>query len=65
MKRPCDKWEAKSSPRAFRCTECWRQNTDRKTAGGVDAIASTDHLYEETKRLKIPGGSLMNKKRTR
>lgn len=32
------------------------------TAGGVDANASKQHLYERAKQLGIPGRSSMNKK---
>jgi hypothetical protein len=33
-----------------------------KTAGGVDASASKQHLYDLAKRLDIPGRSSMSKK---
>lgn len=35
--------------------------TGRETAGGVDANASKEHLYEVAKRLDIPKRSTMNK----
>ncbi|MGH3565724.1 MAG: ChaB family protein [Pseudonocardia sp.] len=34
---------------------------DRPTAGGVDANASTEHLYEIAQELDVPGRSSMNK----
>jgi cation transport regulator ChaB len=35
--------------------------TNRKTAGGVDANASKEHLYEVARRLDVPGRSRMTK----
>ncbi|WP_258726958.1 ChaB family protein [Cellulomonas sp. NS3] len=35
--------------------------TDRPTAGGVDANASKQHLYDLAKRLDVPGRSSMTK----
>ena len=37
------------------------RGTSRKTAGGVDANASKQHLYDVAKRLDIAGRSSMNK----
>ncbi len=37
------------------------RNTNRPTAGGVDANASKQHLYDLAKRLQIPGRSSMSK----
>src|SRR5699024_3229280 len=37
------------------------QDTDRPTAGGVDANASKEHLYEQAQKLDIKGSSEMNK----
>lgn len=37
------------------------KDTNRKTAGGVDANASKAHLYDIAKRLKVPGRSTMSK----
>lgn len=37
------------------------RDTDRDTAGGVDANASKKHLYEVAKRLDVRGRSTMNK----
>lgn len=37
------------------------RDTNRPTAGGVDANASKQHLYDRAKQLKIPGRSSMSK----
>src|SRR4051812_14672102 len=37
------------------------RDTSRKTAGGVDANASKQHLYDVAKRLGVPGRSTMSK----
>ncbi|WP_242900724.1 ChaB family protein [Actinomadura terrae] len=37
------------------------RNTRRKTAGGVDANASKEHLYNLAKRLGVSGRSTMSK----
>jgi cation transport regulator ChaB len=57
-----DHWEAKeqrgpSDAQAARSAGARRG----KTAGGVDANASKEHLYELAKRLDIKGRSSMNK----
>ncbi|MFD1858988.1 cation transport regulator ChaB [Aeromicrobium camelliae] len=36
-------------------------DTDRETAGGVDANASKQHLYELAQQLDVPGRSRMSK----
>ncbi|GAA1107481.1 ChaB family protein [Nocardiopsis metallicus] len=63
-----DHWEAKEgdgkgpsdeqaeNPRAGK-----RPGPDRPTAGGVDANATKDHLYERARQLDIPGRSRMTK----
>lgn len=38
------------------------KNTDRPTAGGVDANATKKHLYDVAKKLDIDGRSTMSKK---
>ncbi|GAA0207219.1 ChaB family protein [Saccharothrix sp. NPDC042600] len=48
-KGPSDKQAARSTPR------------QGKTAGGVDANASKQHLYDVAKRLDVPGRSSMTK----
>ncbi|WP_323127523.1 ChaB family protein [Brevibacterium limosum] len=57
-----DKWEEKDSSGPSDAQSSGGKNTDRKTAGGVDAKASKEHLYEQAKRLKISGRSSMTKK---
>ncbi|SMY03556.1 MULTISPECIES: ChaB family protein [unclassified Brevibacterium] len=56
-----DKWEPKSSPGPSDSQAKGGKNTDRPTAGGVDANATKDHLYQLATSLKIPGRSTMNK----
>ncbi|NUT94834.1 MAG: cation transport regulator ChaB [Saccharothrix sp.] len=48
-KGPSDKQAARSTPK------------QGKTAGGVDANASKQHLYDLAKRLEVPGRSSMTK----
>ncbi|MFI9812815.1 ChaB family protein [Saccharothrix variisporea] len=48
-KGPSDKQAARSTPK------------QGKTAGGVDANASKQHLYDLAKRLDVPGRSSMTK----
>lgn len=57
-----DHWEPKDeSGPSDRQAEGGR-DTDRPTAGGVDANATKEHLYELASRLKISGRSKMTKK---
>lgn len=56
-----DKWKPKSSSGPSDAQSAGGKNTDRKTAGGVDAKASKAHLYKEAKKLNISGRSTMNK----
>ncbi|AZU01626.1 ChaB family protein [Brevibacterium linens] len=56
-----DKWEAKASSGPSDAQSSGGKNTDRNTAGGVDANASKDHLYEQAKKLGISGRSSMTK----
>ncbi|MGO1349156.1 MAG: ChaB family protein [Brevibacterium aurantiacum] len=56
-----DKWEPKSTPGPSDAQAKGGKNTDRPTAGGVDANATKDHLYQQATRLKIPGRSKMTK----
>jgi hypothetical protein len=51
-KGPSDRQAAKSGKSARR---------GGKTAGGVDANATKDHLYDIAKRLDVPGRSRMSK----
>lgn len=57
-----DKWEPKKSSGPSDSQSAGGKNTNRKTAGGVDAKASKDHLYREAKKLNISGRSTMTKK---
>ncbi|MGN6754165.1 MAG: ChaB family protein [Intrasporangium sp.] len=52
QKGPSDRQAAKSGRSARR---------GGKTAGGVDANASKSHLYDDAKRLDIPGRSKMDR----
>ena len=59
-----DRWEKKaekgpSDRQAERSTP--RSRKDGETAGGVDANASKQHLYDVAKRLDIAGRSTMTK----
>ena len=59
-----DHWEAKpepgpSDPQAERTVG--EPGRPRETAGGVDANASRQHLYELAQRLDVPGRSRMTK----
>ena len=56
-----DKWEEKDSSGPSDAQSSGGKNTDRDTAGGVDANASKDHLYEQAKKLGISGRSSMTK----
>lgn len=60
-----DHWERKahkgpSDPQAARSTDSGSAQS-RPTAGGVDANASKEHLYDLAKRLEVPGRSKMSK----
>lgn len=56
-----DRWEAKSASGPSDSQNKGGKNTNRQTAGGVDANASKEHLYSEAKRLGISGRSTMTK----
>lgn len=57
-----DHWEPKDK-RGPSDKQAKRRAGDRRagTAGGVDAAATKQHLYDLAKRLDIPGRSSMNK----
>lgn len=57
-----DHWEAKEEAGPSDEQAEGGRDTDRPTAGGVDANASKAHLYELAKRLGITGRSTMTKK---
>lgn len=56
-----DKWQAKSTSGPSDSQSAGGKNTDRPTAGGVDANASKDHLYRQARDLNISGRSSMTK----
>jgi cation transport regulator ChaB len=56
-----DHWEPKESNGPSDAQAEGGRDTDRPTAGGVDANASKKHLYELAQRLDVPGRSRMSK----
>ncbi len=56
-----DSWRPKPESGPSDAQSKGGKDTDRPTAGGVDANASKEHLYELAKELKIPGRSKMSK----
>ena len=56
-----DHWEPKEEYGPSDAQAEGNRNTDRETAGGVDANASKKHLYELATRLEISGRSKMSK----
>ena len=56
-----DRWEPKENKGPSDPQAEGGRNTNRPTAGGVDANASKKHLYELATRLDIPGRSTMSK----
>ena len=56
-----DKWEPKGRKGPSDAQAEGGRHTNRKTAGGVDANASKQHLYDVAKRLDISGRSSMTK----
>jgi cation transport regulator ChaB len=56
-----DHWEQKRSPGPSDSRAEGGYDSDRPTAGGVDAHASKAHLYDVARRLKVPGRSSMTK----
>jgi len=59
-----DHWEKKAGGRKgpSDAQAAGGRNTDRRTAGGVDANATKDHLLKLAKKLDISGRSAMKKK---
>ena len=55
------RWEKKATPGPSDPQAEGGKDTNRETAGGVDANASKAHLYDIAKRLKVPGRSTMSK----
>jgi cation transport regulator ChaB len=56
-----DHWEPKARKGPSDAQAAGGRGTRRKTAGGVDANASKDHLMDLAKRLDIRGRSRMSK----
>ena len=56
-----DHWEPKAENGPSDAQAEGDRGTDRETAGGVDANASKEHLYELATRLEISGRSRMTK----
>ncbi|MBG0741569.1 ChaB family protein [Paeniglutamicibacter antarcticus] len=56
-----DRWEAKDQAGPSDSQAKGGKDTDLPTAGGVDANASKEHLYELAKKLHVPGRSGMGK----
>jgi cation transport regulator ChaB len=56
-----DHWEPKKKKGPSDAQAAGGVNTNKKTAGGVDANASKDHLLEVAKRLDIKGRTKMKK----
>ena len=56
-----DHWEPKDEPGPSDEQAATDRDTDRPTAGGVDANASKAHLYELAQRLGVKGRSSMSK----
>lgn len=56
-----DHWERKDKKGPSDAQAEGGVRTSRKTAGGVDANASKDHLMDVAKRLDVPGRSRMKK----
>ncbi|NKX54248.1 ChaB family protein [Arthrobacter mobilis] len=56
-----DHWEPKEEAGPSDKQAKGGQDTSRPTAGGVDANASKQHLYDLAKRLEVPNRSKMSK----
>ena len=56
-----DHWEAKDEKGPSDAQAEGGKDTDRPTAGGVDANATRAHLYDIAKRLDVEGRSSMSK----
>ncbi len=56
-----DHWERKDKKGPSDAQAKGGKNTNRKTAGGVDANATKKHLYKVAKELDIDGRSKMSK----
>ncbi|GAB3600015.1 ChaB family protein [Kineococcus gypseus] len=56
-----DHWEPKGRKGPSDAQAEGGRDTDRPTAGGVDANATKEHLMDVAKRLDVPGRSSMSK----
>lgn len=56
-----DAWRPKPEHGPSDAQSAGGKNTNKPTAGGVDANASRDHLYQQARELGISGRSSMNK----
>jgi len=56
-----DHWEPKEENGPSDAQAAGGRDTQRETAGGVDANASKKHLYELATRLEVKGRSRMSK----
>ena len=56
-----DHWEEKEGKGPSDAKAAEGRNSSKKTAGGVDANASKEHLYELAAKLEISGRSKMTK----
>ena len=56
-----DHWEPKDSSGPSDKKAEQGRNSNARTAGGVDANASKEHLYDDASKLDISGRSKMNK----
>lgn len=56
-----DHWEPKDESGPSDAQAAGGRDTDRDTAGGVDANASKDHLYDVAQKLDVEGRSSMTK----
>jgi cation transport regulator ChaB len=56
-----DHWEPKAKTGPSDAQAKGGKKTSKPTAGGVDANASKEHLYDLAKKLDVPGRSKMNK----
>ncbi|GAA4118888.1 ChaB family protein [Enteractinococcus coprophilus] len=56
-----DHWERKPKKGDSDKQAAGGKNTDHETAGGIDANATKEHLYEQAQKLDIEGRSKMTK----
>lgn len=56
-----DHWEPKDEAGPSDAQAAGGKDTDHETAGGVDANATKQHLYDQARKLDVPGRSTMTK----